>query len=75
MLFSFRQFLYWHKRNGGGGWSVAFFCCYAVGLLGGNLDLQYMRVETQKLLTDYNPNAVVMNGYWDNYTPTGGDYK
>jgi len=34
MLFSFRQFLYWHKRNGGGGWSVAFFCCYAVCWLG-----------------------------------------
>jgi len=34
MLFSFRQFLYWHKRNGGGGWSVAFFCCYAVWWLG-----------------------------------------
>ena len=29
----FRHFLYWHKRNGGGGWSVAAFCCYAwVGL-------------------------------------------
>jgi len=28
MLFSFRQFLYCHKRNGGGGWSVAsFFWC------------------------------------------------
>jgi len=25
-LSSFRQFLYWHKRNGGGGWSVASFC-------------------------------------------------
>jgi len=34
MLFSFRQFLYWHKWNGGGGWSVAFFCCYAVSWLG-----------------------------------------
>ena len=48
---------------------------YAVGLLGGNLDLNFMRVETKKLLADYNPNAVVMNGYWDNYSPLGGDYK
>src|SRR5690606_1745245 len=23
---SFRRFAYWHKRNGGGGWSVVSFC-------------------------------------------------
>ena len=48
---------------------------YAVGLLGGNLDLNFMRVETKKLLADYNPNAVIISGYWDNYSPLGGDYK
>jgi hypothetical protein len=25
-LSSFRQFLYWHKWNGGGGWSEMSFC-------------------------------------------------
>ena len=49
---------------------------YAVGLLGGNIDLQFIRVETQKLLTDYNPNAMIINGYWDEFTPfVGSDYK
>jgi hypothetical protein len=33
-LSSFRQFLYWHKRSGGGGWNEAFFCCYALYWLG-----------------------------------------
>ncbi len=41
-LSSFRQFLYWHKRSGGGGWNEAFFCCYAVGWLG---SLQTQRSE------------------------------
>lgn len=48
---------------------------YAVALLGGNLDLNFIRVETQKLLTDYQPNAVIINGYWDNCSSFGGDYK
>ena len=26
MLNSFGLLFFWHKRNGGGGWSVAFFC-------------------------------------------------
>ena len=54
---------------------VDLIVAYAVGLLGGNLDLNFMRVETKKLLTDYNPNAVIISGYWDNYSPLGGDYK
>ena len=48
---------------------------YAAGLLGGNIDLQFIRVETQKLLTDYNPNAMIINGYWDNLDTDNGDYK
>lgn len=48
---------------------------YAVGLLGGNIDLQFIRVETQKLLTDYNPNAMIINGYWDNLDTDNRDYK
>jgi hypothetical protein len=41
-LSSFRQFLYWHKWNGGGGWSEMSFCmglcdgtalCYRNGAL------------------------------------------
>jgi len=25
-------FLYWHKRNGGGGWNVAVFLFWGIGL-------------------------------------------
>ena len=48
---------------------------YAVGLLGGTLDLQFIRVEAQKLLTDYDPNAMIINGYWDEMSVVGGDYR
>lgn len=49
---------------------------YAVGLLGGTPDLQFIRVETQKLLTDYNPNAMIINGYWDEMSlKINGDYR
>jgi len=52
MLFSFRQFLYWHKRSGGGGWNEAFFCSYAVGWVG---SLQTQRSEiTHRMFIDFS---------------------
>jgi hypothetical protein len=71
-LSSFRQFLYWHKWNGGGGWSEMSFYKWSVCLLKvfvSSATLQLFGVEGwhSSLLPQRSEESNVL--YWVGNTP------